>query len=124
MPSSFIIDPYIYYYIKGLHHYITMDPIPWFPKYKGLWSKTIQLLQYYMIFKKVRGFPMKLLYCVVFVFLRCFATWSTSYFKTSFVLRTPQNSESLPKIWPSWVAPNMPPTLTCDSSRVTQLIYL
>lgn len=63
--SLLYYSSYIYYYIKGLHHYITMDPIPWSPKYKGLWSKTIQLLQYCMLLQKVRGFSAKPLYCVV-----------------------------------------------------------
>ena len=35
---------------------------------------------------------------------------------------TPQNVESLTKTRPSWAAPYRPPTLTCDSSRVTQTL--
>ena len=64
LPSLLLFIP-IYYYIYGLNSYITMYPIPLFPKYKVLWSKIIQILQYYMLLQKVRGFLVKPLCYIV-----------------------------------------------------------
>lgn len=81
MPSFFIIPPYIYYLHEGLHCYITMDPIPWFSKYKGRWSKAINFYNILCFLQKEKGLPCEapmlcslrcspLLYCMVHFALR------------------------------------------------------